>query len=394
MLPPVAPHVPIPVFATLLLVACVLALVWTWVIYPTWMIRGARSAGTASTAGLSVGPCSVLIATREPPQVVAARFANILETTTPGVIGEMLLAIDVSSVFPLSEYQDAVAGRATVLVGDAPGGKAATLNSAVRRARFDIIVLADSSQRFVDGAIAAVVAPLSDPSFGGVSGSVQQDSGDDAIDRYWRMDSMIRARQAAMHSVVTTTGQIAAFRRTLYPVLPAGLICDDLYATAHVILHGHRVGFAPRAVALDGRTFNRAQTLQRKMRTLTGLVQTCRLMPTMLNPLRNPVWMHVYSQKILRVLSPVFLGVGGWAFLAIVGVLMGWPTPSVIALLAFAPLLVVYLSAEQAARLLGPAAFLWVPLRALRNGLAGRFDVWEHHVKQQGLAPVVPGGVR
>jgi hypothetical protein len=378
--------------AVCLLVGTAALFVWTWILYPLWMTRGSNAATSHPSQGAAAplaepAPCSIIIATRESPSALLPRIANIVRTTSPSLLGEIIVAVDVASPFPLSEYAAAFGNSAVVIAGDAPGGKAAGLNAGARRARFDTLVLADTFQRYVEGAIDALVLPLADPAVGGVSGTVRQESGDAAIDRYWRMDTRIRQRQAALHSVVTTTGQIAAFRKALYPVLPAGLICDDLYATAMVVMGGHRVAFSAGAVALDNRTFTRSQTLQRKMRTLTGLVQTCRLSPRIMSPLHNPIWLHFHSQKTLRLLSPVLLAIGGWATLFLVATTLGWPAPAIVALLAFVPLLVVFMSADTAARLLGPASFLWVPLAALWNGVRGRFNVWDQHASKRAATP-------
>jgi hypothetical protein len=72
---------------------------------------------------------------------------------------------------------------------------------------------------------------------------------------------------------------------------------------------GKRVHFAPRAVARDARIVPDGEEFRRKVRTLTGNFQLCRIMPELLVPWRNPVWVQFVWHKLLRLLTP-FLAIG------------------------------------------------------------------------------------
>ena len=52
---------------------------------------------------------------------------------------------------------------------------------------------------------------------------------------------------------------MSGLRRALWAPLRDGLILDDLYVPMRLVLAGHRVGFAPQARAVDGRTFTARQ---------------------------------------------------------------------------------------------------------------------------------------
>ncbi len=355
-------------------------LVWTWGLYTAWMVW--RSGRSRPTHSASAGPrsFSIVIATRDDPSVVAARVENLRAIPDRQRPVDIIVAVDDRAGWPVAAYEAALGRDVRVVPGDAPGGKSAGLNAGVRAATTDVVVLADSKQLFVAGSLDALMAAFDETRVAGVSGTVRQSSGDRALDAYWRTDTLVRRGQSAAHSVVTTTGQISAFLRSAYPVLPTDLICDDLYATAAVIMQGHRVTFAEQAVALDDRTFSRAQNLQRKIRTLSGLVQVCQLLPSVLNPVRNPIWIHFVSQKLLRLLTPVLAMTAAWAGLSLL-LRLALPVASarLIGLITFVPLLSVGLSIESAAAWLGPAAFLWIPLVALSNGLRRHYDLWHTH---------------
>jgi len=357
---------------------------WTWVVYTALMASRARRNGGAAPRRAIDTTVSVVIATREDPAMVRARVQNILELPDRTRVDDIVVAVDQGAAWPLDAYTEVLAGVAHVVEGDPARGKAAGLNAGVRACVHDVFVLADSQQRFVNGSIDALMVAFAEPGVGAVSGTVRIESGDPALDAYWRTDTLVRRGQSAAHSVVTTTGQISAFRRATYPVLPDGLICDDLFATTAVIMQGHRVTFAPDAIALDFRTFSRAQNLQRKIRTLSGLVQVCQLQPAILNPFANPIWMHFMSQKILRLLTPLLAMAAGWCMISL-GLQHFWPavwspvSARLVSLIAFAPLLTVGLSVDTASALLGPTAFLWIPMVALYNGIRRDYNVWQRH---------------
>lgn len=372
----------LPEFITLSLAAGALA--WTWLFYTAMMLR--RSSPTLAPPAKPAEPItlSVIVATRDDPEVIDARVQNLLELGDVNRPLEIIVAVDPRSEWTADAYRARLGDRAIVIVGGRPGGKAAGLNAGVRVARGTVVVLADSRQMFVPGSLDALVSAMTVEGVAGVSGTVRQSSSDAALDAYWRADTRVRVGQAAVHSVVTTTGQIAAFRRSEYPVLPPDLICDDLYATAYVVMRGHRVTLAEDAIAIDDRTFTRTQNLQRKIRTLSGLVQVCQLLPQVLNPRKNPVWVHFMSQKVMRLLSPIFVMIGGWATFALVLRAVLPPEQArVVALIAFLPLLTVRMPIRFAAAVLGPAAFLWTPLVALYNGLRRHYDVWHSHATPQ-----------
>ena len=90
--------------------------------------------------------------------------------------------------------------------------------------------------------------------------------------------------EARIHSAIGVTGAIYAMRRELWAALPQGLILDDLYAPMQVVLRGYRVGFCDAAIATDARRFTPKDEYRRKARTLTGVLQLCAWLPSVLSP--------------------------------------------------------------------------------------------------------------
>ena len=354
-----------------------------WLVYPAAMWLRARSRAAAS--GNTLPPTeriAVVVATRDDPVFAVERVRNLRATSYPSSLIRVIFAVDATSSHSIDSYRSALSGLADVVPGDPPGGKATTLNAGVRAASSaaDVLVFADVGQEFSPGAIPELVAALRDESTGAVTGRYTHGRTDGLMSAYADLEALIRAGQAAGRSVVSASGSILAMRPSLWRALPDGLICDDLYTGLSVVRQGSRVGFCPQAIAYDPRVFSRDQQFTRRVRTLTGLIQYCVVVPGVLLPWRNPVWSHFFVHKVLRLLTPILFAVGVLA----VGTWLTLRAPIVVL-----AAIVVILLVALALRLLSPARFrllqdqaIWslrlmaVPVVAISNGLRGRWSVW------------------
>ena len=265
-----------------------------------------------------------------------------------------------------------------------PGGKAASLNAAVRHANHEILVFADTAQRFDREAIPELVAQFADARFGAVSGMLDLPGAAgrrNAVEHYWRYERWLRRWEARLHSTVGVTGAIYAMRRSLWQDLPAGLILDDLYGPMRLVLQGWRVGFTERALAHDARRFAAADEYRRKVRTLTGVIQTTVWLDGVLDPRRNPIWLQFVFHKLLRLLTPyltVFVAIATvWVLTRTV--LATSHGPRVLA--AAGTLLLVLLLVPPIRRVVSAQLAWGIALQssivvATFNGVRGKWNVW------------------
>ncbi|AHG90023.1 putative glycosyltransferase [Gemmatirosa kalamazoonensis] len=327
---------------------------------------------------------SVVVATRDAPQVVAARVRNLRASAYPADRMEVVVSVDARAAEPLSAYVDAVNGQATVVRGDEPGGKAAGLNAGVRAARGSVLVFADSQQSFSPNTITDLVTGLRGEGVGAVGGRIVSAKDDPLMDRYWEYEVAIRRRQAAIHSIICVSGAVYALRRELWRPMPPALICDDLFVTQGLVLRGWRVGFCETARAEDPREFTRQQHFDRKVRTLTGLIQLCVWEPAVLLPWRNAMWIDFAIHKLTRIIIPYL------ALLSLVGI--AWTAYLVLGGLVVLAAAVVTALVAALVLLRRPAlgtSALWagrlfmVPLIATANALRGRWHVWASHAARE-----------
>lgn len=355
-----------------------------WVVYPAamWLRGGGRRRMTATASEIRpIEPVTVVVATRDDPGFALERVRNLHAGNYPVGLLRIVVAVDVTSLHHPEAYRATLSGLAEVVVGDAPGGKAATLNAAVRAAGdTGVLVFADVGQEFNAEAITQLVGSLRDGRLGAVTGRYTHARTDGVMSAYSDLEAMIRAGQAAGRSVVSASGSILAMRPSFWRELPAGLLCDDLFTGLSVVRQGSRVGFCPRAIAYDPRVFSRDQQFARRVRTLTGLIQYCLVQPGALVPFRNPVWVHFFVHKILRLLTPILLTIGLVALAA--GLIPRAPRETLVLVVALAIV-------ASGIWIVAPARFqraqdqvawalrlMLVPVVAISNGLRGRWSVW------------------
>ncbi|OLC38397.1 MAG: hypothetical protein AUH75_10900 [Gemmatimonadetes bacterium 13_1_40CM_4_65_7] len=363
-------------------------LVAVWLLYPLvmgaragWARRRRRPVGSRSEA--VAGAVSIVVATRDDPAAVRARVEDCLRATTAPAQLEVVVAFDAKSGPELVESVFPIPGTVRYVRGDEPGGKAATLNAAVRAASGDVIVFTDTSQRFHPTAIGALVEALREAGTGAVSGRLELASGSAAslAALYWHLERWLRQCEAEVGSSVGVTGAIYAIRKSLWTPLPAGLLLDDLYTPMQIVLQGYRVGFVTGARAWETRLPSPSEEYRRKTRTLTGVIQLCAWLPALLNPLRNPLWAEFLFHKLLRFLTPYCaLVIGAWCLVTAWPFLTGpWAmraSPAAVAVLCVLGLGAVRAKAFRA--MVAQACLLQAAvLVATFNGLRGRWDVWQ-----------------
>lgn len=370
-------------FVALLIAALsALLLVGTWVLYPLAAFAQARLRPRPVRPVAHWRPgVSVILATREAPEVVRERVLDCLAVDYPSELLDVVIGVERGA---WSASVDLGTDRTTVVEGDAPGGKACNLNAAVRAAIGEVLVFTDSYQRFQPDAISRLVAALGDPRFGVVSGSLElpgEQTGQlSLVERYWLVERRLRDAEARTASTVGVTGAIYAMRRRMWEPLPAGVILDDLFGPMRIALSGKRVGFVAEARATDVRVAQPEREYGRKVRTLTGNFQLCAWLPGVLLPWRNPLWLRFVWHKLMRLATPYLTMAFGVS--ALVALWLWEPTAVSIAVAAAVvmTLLVMWAPTSWLARLRETLrwgmAMQAATFSATLRGIRGRWDVW------------------
>lgn len=364
-------------------IASLSAIVSIWLGYPLLIWAAARIAPAKSLAGTGTQDrmVSVILATRDSPEILRARIANLLDTEHPAEKLEIIVALDANGAQCAPSDLQGIDNRIIAVIGDSPGGKAAALNAGVRAASGEILVMADAHQRYDARTIPELVSGLHDETVGAVSGALQlgTDGRVSPVDIYWTMEKWLRKNEALIHSSVGVTGAVYATRRSLWPVVPPGTLLDDVFVPMSLVLNGYRIGFTYAARAFDIRTFDSTKESARKTRTLTGILQLRELLPDLMSIRRNPIFLQFVAHKLLRMLTPVFavtfavcLAWIGAVWLLHASVAERWIVAGIVGALFGVP--------KTRRRIV--TLFRWVislqsaTARAVLNGFAGRWEVW------------------
>jgi cellulose synthase/poly-beta-1,6-N-acetylglucosamine synthase-like glycosyltransferase len=289
----------------------VVAIFYTYIGYPAAVYLLARLRGKRVAKSGATPRVSVVVACHNEARNIQSRISNLLESDYPAELLEIIVVSDGSTDRTADLARLAQSPRVRALHYRERSGKAAALNLGVENASGEVIVFADARQRFEPRAIRELVANMSDPRVGAVSGELLLDapagsSVGEGVGLYWKYEKWIRKNESRFNSVIGATGAIYAIRRELWKPLPLSTILDDVYTPMHIALRGRRVVFEEKARAYDRASACAGGEFARKVRTLTGNYQLCQLMPRLLLPW-GALAFQFYSHKILRLAAPVFL---------------------------------------------------------------------------------------
>lgn len=260
---------------------------------------------------------SLVIAMHNEAANVQARLRNCFDLDYPPEKLQIIVSLDA----PTDDTEElaracaddrAAAPRVQVLSSPVRQGKAAALNRAMAVAEGEIVVFADARQQFDRCAVRALTSNLADPTVGAVSGELvlldsRGEEASEGVGLYWRYEKTLRLMEANVHSVPGATGAIYAIRRELFDPLPEGAVLDDVLTPMRVVLKGKRVVFEPEARAFDKVNDSPKSEYVKKRRTLMGNYELLTLLPQLLLPWRNPIFVQFVSHKVGRLLVPYCL---------------------------------------------------------------------------------------
>ena len=160
-------------------------------------------------------------------------------------------------------------------------GKPAALNAGVAAARHDILVMVDADTVFEPDAMQALVAPLSDPVVGAVSGNTKVGNRKGLLGRWQHIEYVIgfnldRRMFDLLHCMPTVPGAIGAFRREALEGVggvSGETLAEDTDLTMAICRAGWRVVYAPHARAWTEAPATLGQLWRQRYRWCYGTMQ-------------------------------------------------------------------------------------------------------------------------
>lgn len=284
-------------------------LVYTYVGYPVLMAVCARLRPWPVQRQAIEPSVAIIVVVHNEQDRVVRKIETCLAQHYPPDRLRVVVASDGSTDNTGALVQGHAGGRVTWLPFPARRGKAACLNDAIATCSEDVLVMTDARQMLNPDAVRCLVENLADPRVGAVSGELVLVRDDmtpfgEGVDAYWRYEKFIRQREGQVHSAPGVTGALYALRRECFRPIPERTILDDVAIPMQAVRAGYRVIFDGRAHAYDQASKSPSQERVRKVRTLAGNYQLIAMMPWLMLPWANPIFLQFFSHKVLRLLAP------------------------------------------------------------------------------------------
>lgn len=295
--------------AVILFWVAVFLIVYTYVGFPLGVVLRGLLWGRPYRQREQTSPpaVSIVISAYNEAKSIAAKLDNILALEYPRDRLEVVIASDGSN-----DGTDAIVERykeyGVKLLSLPRVGKAAALNAAVNASSGDILVFSDANSMYKADAVQELVRPFADPEVGGVAGNqvykkeVSEGSSGEGERAYWNFDRLLKEFQSKSGNTLAATGAIYAIRRSLFLPIPDG-VSDDFVTSTRVIAQGHRLVFAPSAIAYEPVAATSKVEFGRKVRVIIRSWNAFIFVRELLNPFRYKFYaIQFFSHKILRYL--------------------------------------------------------------------------------------------
>ncbi|WP_122088166.1 glycosyltransferase family 2 protein [Halalkalicoccus subterraneus] len=267
---------------------------------------------------------TLVIAAYNEEGVIAEKIENSLELEYPDDKLEVVVFSDASSD-RTDEIVASYADRGVELRRiEGRVGKTACQNAVVEDCDSEVVVFSDANGMYEPDAIERLVERF-EPGVGCVVGELRyREAGVEGESVYWRYERRLRTLESRIGTLVSGNGSIYAVRRSSYVPLDSDEISDFAELLA-VIETGERVTYAPEAIAWEDTGDSVDSEFDRRVRITTRAWHTLVRYPSLLDPVARPrVAFQLTSHKLLRWLSPVFLGIAFLANVGLVALGAGW----------------------------------------------------------------------
>lgn len=192
-------------------------------------------------------------------------------------------------------------------------GKVHAMKRGLQLIDTDIVIFTDANTMLSAESVKEMVRLFENPRMGCVAGEkrISSDSRQNAASSgegaYWRYESWIKRNDATAGSAIGAAGELFAMRRSLYQPISDNTLLDDFEISLRIALTGYKIGYSPRACAIERPSANIGEEMKRKVRIAAGSFQTMLRLGGLFNFFSHPMLTFQYvSHKVLRwVLVPL-----------------------------------------------------------------------------------------
>ena len=285
--------------------------VWVYAGYPALLLFLARVRPLQRERKPTHRHLTVIVAAHNEEDVIAAKVENVLSSSYPARLIEIVVASDGSTDGTVEAAR--LAGAQTVL--DLPRvGKITALNAGVEAASGEVLVFTDADSMFRPDTLDELMANFADPAVGGVSANEVSriDADASGVARgeglYWRYEQWIKRYEDKVASAVAACGRLYAIRRSLFHPSNVTAGTDDFVISTQVVKQGRRLAFDERTIVLVDTPIDATPELRRKVRVVNRGLRAAFSLGDLLLPWRGGFYsVQVLTHKVLRRFLAFFL---------------------------------------------------------------------------------------
>jgi len=198
---------------------------------------------------------SFLIAAYNEEEVIEDKLKNTLAIDYPEDKFEVIVASDGSTDATDDLVRNHPDPRVRLVRNDLQGGKTATTNLAVRKAKGQVLVFSDATGMFSANSVRSLVDSLGrDPVLGAVAGRVTYDYGSSQTAKgfklYQKWVVSQRIADPIVHTATSVSGSIHAIWKELFLEAPSHL-SYDMFVPAAMAIHGRCTGYCADATSAE-----------------------------------------------------------------------------------------------------------------------------------------------
>lgn len=258
---------------------------------------------------------SIIISAYNEEKLIKAAVESVFNTNYPKEKIQVLIGSDGSTDNTVKILEEISKNYPQIKYFDYPRiGKNQVLNRISSEVNTGIVMFMDADCRLKANTIPIVVSKFADTAIGAVIASmhsISQETDDNAGREgeilYQKIETQIRVNESKIFSTVNSLGAFYAIRKEMLSILPNDKICDDYYPLLYTSLKRKRVIFCDEAVVCEVREKSLSDELSRRIRLAAGGMATVWHNKKLLLPNFGWVSFFLWSHKVLRWLSPIYL---------------------------------------------------------------------------------------
>lgn len=248
---------------------------------------------------------SILLLTYNGGKFLEEKIAFLLEELKSMENGELIIIDDNSSDETreaIEKYRNVPGIR--IILKNKQSGIPHSMNLGTRLAENEILVFCDQRQQLLPGSLHRIMAPLTNPEIGAVSGCISHVDMARCKSMARIHENYIKSGESRIGGLMGVYGPLYAIRKAYFSPIPENIILDDLYLSLK-ILQNKKIVLVKNCAIIDEK-FSQLYNYQRARRYLKGLLQILTDRPLLRNLAPGKLLM-LLVHKYLRLIIVGFL---------------------------------------------------------------------------------------